>query len=110
LNNSDSLRYRVLELIGISGEFPAVQLSRLINSPSYREKLITELKNSKLIRTHYRDKLRGYRLTKKSKQLLLANNPERFRFYLTGNTETNQIRSEVPRRFRLHQKAERSIT
>lgn len=110
MDNIDSIRYRTLELIGISGEFPAGQLSRLINSSSYQEKLITELKSSKLIRTHYRDRLRGYRLTKKAKQLLLANNPERFIFYLTGNTETNQIRSEVPRRMRLHQKAEAYLT
>lgn len=110
LDNLNSLKYRLLELIGISGEFPADQLSRLVSSPSYREKLITELKTTKLIKTHYRDKLRGYRLTPKSKQLLLSNNPERFGFYLTGNTETNQIRSEVTRRMRLHQKAEAYLT
>jgi len=97
-------------MTGICGEFPAGQLSRLINSPSYAEKIITGLKADRLLRTHYRDKLRGYRLTQKSKELLLSNNPERFRFYLTGNTETNQIRSEVPRRIRLHQKAEAYLT
>ena len=110
MDNLDSLRYKVLELIAISGEFPSKQLNRLINSPSYREKLITGLKNDKLIRTHYKDKLRGYRLTKKSKQLLLNNNPERFHFYLNGNTETNQVRSELIRRARLYQKAEAYLT
>lgn len=110
MNNLDSMRYKILELTGISGELPADQLSRLISSPSYCEKLITGLKKEKLIRTHYRDKLRGFRLTKKSKQLLLKNNPKRFQFYLTGNTETNQVRSKVSRRVRLYQKAQAYIT
>ena len=49
------------------GEFPADQLNRLIPSASYAEKLITDLKAEHLIRTHYRDALRGYRLTKAAK-------------------------------------------
>lgn len=97
-------------MIGISGEFPADQLGRLFSSPSYAEKVVTELKAEKLIRTHYKDKLRGYRLTKRAKELLLSYFPERFRYYLTGNTETNLIRSEVTRRIRLHQKAETYLT
>ena len=42
--------------------------------------------------------------------MLLAQNPERFRDFLTGNTETNQVRSEVTRRLRLYQKAETYLT
>ncbi|CUX16072.1 hypothetical protein [Clostridium sp. C105KSO13] len=102
-------KYHLLELIGISGEFPADQLNRL-TSPSYMEKLITDLKAEKLIRPHYRDKLRGYRLTKRAKDMLLTSSPVRFAPYLTGNTETNLIRSEVFRRMRLHQKAETYVT
>lgn len=106
----DTIKYQLLEMIGISGEFPADQLGRLISSPSYAEKLITELKSEKLIRTHYRDKLRGYRLTKRAKELLLSHHSARFHCYLEGNTETNLIRSEAPRRLRLHQKAEAYLT
>ena len=97
-------------MVALCGEFPADQLTRLIPSPSYGEKLITELKAQKLLRTHYRDHLRGYRLTGRAKQMLLAQNPERFRDFLTGNTETNQVRSEVTRRLRLYQKAETYLT
>lgn len=93
---STSQKYRLLEMVALCGEFPADQLTRLIPSPSYGEKLITELKAQKLLRTHYRDHLRGYRLTGRAKQMLLAQNPERFRDFLTGNTETNQVRSEEP--------------
>ena len=81
-------------MTALSGEFPADQLSRLIPSQAYAEKVITQLKAEKLLRIHYRDKLRGYRLTKKSKEMLLQDNAARFTFYLTGNTETNQVRSE----------------
>lgn len=55
-------------MIGMCGEFPADQLNRLIPSASYAEKLITDLKAEHLIRTHYRDALRGYRLTKLRKR------------------------------------------
>lgn len=57
----DTTKYRLLEMIGMCGEFPADQLNRLIPSASYAEKLITDLKAEHLIRTHYRDALRGYR-------------------------------------------------
>ena len=103
-------KYQLLELIGISGEFPADQLNRLFSSPSYAEKVITELKTDKLIRTHYKDKLRGYRLTKRGKEILLSNHPARFQCFFTGSTETNHIRSEVSRRLRLHQKAQTYLT
>lgn len=107
---SNRIRYLLLEITALCGEFPAEQLHRLIPSPSYSEKVITSLKADKFLRTHYRDKLRGYRLTKKSKVLLLETNPSRFCFYLTGNSETNQIRSEPMRRLRLYQKAEAYLT
>ncbi|MDD7143086.1 hypothetical protein [Bariatricus sp. SGI.154] len=106
----DTQKFRLLELIGICGEFPSDQLNRLFTSPSYAEKIITELKAEKLIRPHYKDKLRGYRLTKRSKELLLAYYPDRFHCYLSGNTETNVIRSEPSRRIRLHQKAQTYLT
>lgn len=108
--HTNTIRYLLLEMTALSGEFPADQLSRLIPSQAYAEKVITQLKADKLLRVHYRDKLRGYRLTKKSKEMLLQDNPGRFTFYLTGNAETNQIRSEPTRRMRLHQKSEAYIT
>ena len=89
-----------------SGEFP-IKLNFFSQDA---EKLITDLKAEHLIRTHYRDALRGYRLTKAAKEMLLSVSPLRFQCYLTGNTETNLIRSEVSRRIRLHQKAETYLT
>ena len=78
-------KYKLLEMIGISGEFPASQLPRLFDTPAYTEKMITDLKANHLIRCHYKDGLRGYRLTKHAKEMLLAYNPTRFHCYLDGN-------------------------
>lgn len=95
--------YRLLTLTALSGECSPNAVSRLGIRPSYGEKLLTKLKEESYIRTHYRDRLRGYRLTSRGKKLLLADNPERFAFFLTGNTDTNRPRSDYPRRLRLQQ-------
>lgn len=101
--DSRNYKYRLLELTALSGELSTDAPSRLGISPDYTEKLITQLKADHLLKTHYRDKLRGYRLTSTGKKMLLAGNRERFTFYLSGNTETNQPRSDLPRRLRLQQ-------
>lgn len=63
----DSQKFRFLELIGICGEFPACQTGRLFSSPSYAEKVITELKAEKLIRS---EPFRRIRLHQKSQTYL----------------------------------------
>ena len=110
MRDKASQAYQLLQLIAISGELPAESLYRLDGGEHYREKFITGLKNDKLIRTYYKDKLRGYRLTMKAKKILLSDNYERFSFYLDGCVDTNQIRSEITRRLRLHRLAETYLT
>lgn len=102
----DQLAYRLLELTAICGELPSHLVKRLPESPSYLEKVIHNLKQDKLLRAFYRDKLRGYRLSGKAKAFLLEQTPSRFSFYLTGNAETNLLKSEPARRLRLHRMAE----
>ena len=102
----DTKGYELLTLIAICGDFPANLLSRLPGSNSYQETLITSLKKNKLIKVYYRDKLRSYRLGTDAKAYLLANQPKRFSFYLTGNTDTNLPKTEITRRLRLHRIAE----
>lgn len=69
-----------------------------------------ELKRKRLLRTFYKDGLRGYRLTAKAKELLIADRPKRFSPFLTGAAETNHIKSEAARRLRLHRIAESTVT
>lgn len=102
--------YELLELTALSGELPANQLSRLSGGESYKAAVITTLKHQKLLKTYYRDGLRGYRLTAQAKKLLYEKNPERFLFYLTGAVDTNHVKSEITRRLRLHRIAETTIT
>lgn len=103
MNDTSTAAYRLLSLTALSGECSPDILSRLGIGPSYGEKLETKLKDEGLLKTHYKDRLRGYRLACGGKKLLLAQNPERFSFYLSGNTETNHPRSGYPRRLRLQQ-------
>lgn len=42
--------------------------------------------------------------------MLLSENPARFSFYLTGNVDTNLLKSEITRRLRLHRIAEVYVT
>lgn len=101
--DTDTCASRFLTLIALSGECSVDIIPYLGISQSYGEKLVTKLKEEGYMKTHYRDKLRGYRLTNRGKKVLLTKNPERFSFYLSGNTDTNRPRSDVPRRMRLQQ-------
>lgn len=102
----DTQAYRLLEMVAVCGEFPAELTYRLTGSTSYKETVTWLLKKEKLLRVYYRDKLRGYRLGRRAKARLLTDNPERFSFYLTGNVDTNLLKSEATRRIRLHRIAE----
>ena len=106
----DTLPHLLLTLTAISGEFPTSLVRRLPGGATYKENVVKSLKREKLLRTYYRDSLRGLRLTAPTKKELLALQPERFCLYLTGNAETNTLKSEVPRRIRLHRMAEVLVT
>lgn len=70
--------HMLLELVAISGELPADQLRRLSGGDSYKLDVVRILKAQKLLRTYYRDGLRGYRLTAFVKKALCAESPDRF--------------------------------
>ena len=110
LPTQDTQAHLLLTLIALSGELPTTQVVRLPGSTSYKENVVKQLKRDKLVRVFYRDGLRGLRLTAAAKRLLLAEQPEQFRLYLSGNTETNRLKSEVARRRRLHPMAEVLVT
>ena len=106
----NSLAHLMLTLTALSGEFPTAQIGRLPSTPAYREKVLKSLKNERLLRAYYCDGLRGLRLTTAGKRQLLAAHPERFTSYLSGQVETNMLKSEVTRRLRLHRMAEVLVT
>lgn len=102
--------YELLEFVAIFGEFPTDLLPRLSGGASYKETIVTDLKQKGLIKTCYKDGLRGLRPTTAAKKLLLADNPERFSFYMSENSDTNHVRSEPHRRERLYRIAETTVT
>lgn len=106
----DTLANLLLTLTALSGEFPTAQVSRLPSTGAYQEKILKALKGEKLLRTYYRDGLRALRLTTTAKKLLVDKWPDRFLPYLSGSIETNVLKSEVPRRLRLHRMAEVLVT
>lgn len=108
--SDDTLAGLLLTLTALSGEFPTAQVCRLPSTSAYQEKVLKSLKGEKLLRTYYRDGLRTLRLTTAAKKLLLDSWPDRFLPYLSGSTETNLLKSEVPRRLRLHRMAEVLVT
>lgn len=108
--SDDTLAGLLLTLTALSGEFPTAQVCRLPSTSAYREKVLKSLKGEKLLRTYYRDGLRTLRLTTAAKKLLLDSWPDRFLPYLSGSSETNLLKSEVPRRLRLHRMAEVLVT
>lgn len=110
LPSPDTVAMNILELTAISGELPADQLVRLFGGSSYKSAVVTSLKKQGLLLTYYRNGLRAFRLTAKSKQLLAEYNPCRFKFALTGNSETNHLKSDAVHRARLHRITEASIT
>lgn len=50
---TDSIKYQLLEMVGLCGEFPSGQLNRLIESDSYAEKVVIEKIDYFLFFPHY---------------------------------------------------------
>ena len=100
----------ILTLTALSGELPVAQVSRLSSTTAYREKVLKLLKTEKLIRTYYRNGLRGLRLTTRAKKLLSAEQPDRFASLFKGDTATNTPKYTLVHRLRLHRMAEVQVT
>lgn len=104
--DSDRFSSILLMLIAPSGEFPIEHVRRLSGSTSYADFVVKRLKHKKLIRTYYRDGLRGLRLTAAAKKQLAADWPDRFAPLFTGDTMTNAPKYTILHRLRLHRMAE----
>lgn len=100
----------LLTLTALSGELPTALLGRLPGGEAYKAKVVKWLKKDGFLRTYYADGLRGFRLTAAAKNLLLDSWPDLFCPYLTGQSETNVLKSELTRRLRLHRMAAVLVT
>lgn len=110
LPDVDTLPGLILTLVALSGELPALSAYRLPYADSYIELVLKRLKRDSLIRSYFRDGLRGLRLTAAAKDLLMLNKPDRFREFFTGDTVTNAPKYSIIHRLRLHRMAEVLVT
>ena len=101
-----TLALLVLQIIAVSGEFPAAFSGHFPGGSSYIGSVIGKLKKDGLLRSYTKNGLRGLRLTASAKRLLLQKYPVDLAPYLTGATETSSLKSEPERRLRLHRMAE----
>lgn len=106
LPDQDSFAAHLLTVIALSGELPTASARRLSSSKTYADFVVKRLKRDGLIRTYYRNGLRGLRLTYQAKKLLTADQPDRFTTLFTGNTMTNTPKYTIVHRLRLHRMAE----
>lgn len=106
----NSLSGLLLTLTALSGEFPTAQLSRLPSTDAYRQKVVKSLKADKLLRTYYRDGLRGLRLTASAKKLLSEKRPDWFAPLFSGDKATSTPKYTILGRLRLHRMAEVLVT
>ena len=110
MRDKNSLAYQYMQLIAIVGDFSADEVKRMDGGEQYKTKIIADLKRKKLIKAYNKDSIRSFRLTANGKQMLLADNRSRFSFYFNGGSDTNQIRSDLIRRLRLHRIAQTVLT
>ena len=101
----NTLPYLLLTLTALCGEYPIRQISHLPVVP-HTSKMSLPLSGEMAAAYLLTRRLRGLRLTSSAKRLLLADAPEWFSAYLTGSSEPNKLKSEIPRRLRLHRMAE----
>ena len=103
---SETKQEQLLALAAVSGELSVAAVERLLPHGEYRRKVVGTLTRQKLLHSYRKDGVRGWRLTKHGKHLLMMQNPARYAALFTGDKHTNAYPSELPRRLRLHRISE----
>lgn len=98
----DTIEYKIVSLIGLSGEVQTEDLYRLKYGQEYIRKTISRLISNGYIKTYKYENIKCLRLTTKCKKYLKENFPERFSDTFIGASSTNKIRNDVYRRSRYH--------
>lgn len=96
----------VLATTALCGELSPLAASRLVPSQSYRYHVLEDLTRAKLLRLYRRDKVKGYRLTRRAKDQLAEQCPDRYAALFRGCVRTNSYASELSRRLRMHRLGE----
>ena len=98
--------YRVLANILMSGESSDDALAILLPMENYRQKTIYKLQADHFINRMQKDDLKGYRLTRHGKNIMLALDAERFSFFGAVGADYSMRRTTVSTRKRQHRISE----
>ena len=102
----DSQAYRVLAILCMSGECSEQAICLVMPQESYRQKVLQKLITDKLITRYQKDDVRGYRLAKRGKDLLLMMDRESFAFFLLDGVDFSMRRPVLRYRRRQHRISE----
>lgn len=107
---TDSFAGAILAILSLSGELSVNQTKRLTDSASYQERALKRMRADRLIRTYYKDGLRGLQLTAAAKRLLLLTQPDVYASILAGENAINAPKYTKRGRTRLHCMSEVLVT
>ena len=110
LPSQDSFAGVVIAIISLSGEMSIDQTKRLTDSASYQERAVKRMRADRLIRTYYKDGLRGLRLTAAAKRSLLQTQPTVYAPFLCGSNTINAPKYDKINRTRLQCMSEVLVT
>ena len=102
----DSQSYRMMALVAMSGECSENAMMFLMPQESYRIKIIQNLFSDNLISRYEGDGVKGYRLTRHGKDMLLQMYEARFSFFLSDGADFNLRSSKLVKRLRQHRISE----
>lgn len=94
---SDTSKVKILELIALVGEMNSDEIKSFSKSPSYTEKLITQLKKEAYLKKFKGEGKATLRLTAKGRAYLKEVLPEYFEDALTGQKTMNRVRDDKRR-------------
>lgn len=104
-SSESTRRDLLLDLIALSGDFPTSLLDKLDGSEHHTRDEVHKLLGEKLIRRYKGQKPKSLRLTQKCRDMLLANNRNRFCMLLEGSGRKRGQKATKSARRRLHQMA-----
>lgn len=102
----DSQSYRILSITLMSGECSEEAVGILLPMENYRQKILYKLIADKLLNRFQKDDLKGYRLTKQGKEMLLTMDLERFSFFGAEGADFSMRRTPLRYRQRQHRISE----
>ena len=90
----------------MSGECSEEAVGILLSLENYRQKILYKLIADKVIYKFQKEDLKGYRLTKQGKEMLLAMDEERFAFFGADGADFSMRRTRAVHRQRQHRISE----